>query len=44
MGTSDVLYVAAGAREGQEMSPESETEQRRVGDEGVQEQGGRLGV
>jgi hypothetical protein len=42
VGMSDVLYVAAGAREGQEMSPDCE--QRRVEDEGVQAQGEHLGV
>jgi len=39
---SYVLYVAAGVREGQKMSPEGEKERRRVEDGGIQERGERL--
>lgn len=44
MEMSDVLCVAGGAREGQEMSRSGERERRRVEDEGIREQGERLGV
>jgi hypothetical protein len=43
VGMSDVLHVAAGAREGQKMSPECERERKRAEDEGIREQGKRLG-
>ena len=44
MGMSGALYVAAGAREGQGVSPEGERERRRVEDEGIREQGQHFGV